>query len=137
MNSEKSREAFEAWVLHRAESTPAGAYQDLLSRYDEPPRDYRQSWVYSAWEGWKACRDEISVANSETVLALIAENKILRIACGASDDVVAQAEALCKDAERYRRMRAATLNQINDTQDQFDIDFDFQLGEVIRNQSKS
>jgi hypothetical protein len=33
------------------------------------------------------------------------ENEILRIACGTSDEGVAQAKALCKEAARYRWLR--------------------------------
>lgn len=39
----------------------------------------------------------------------------------------AENEALRKDADRFRRMRAMTLAQIEDTQDEFDAEFDRQL----------
>ena len=53
------------------------------------------------------------------------------------ESLIAEIEALRKDAERYRRMRAATLKQIDDTPDQFDIDFDCQLEAVMSLQAQS
>ncbi|WP_313630201.1 hypothetical protein [Pseudomonas sp.] len=42
-------------------------------------------------------------------------------------ELKAECEALRKDADRFRRMRAMTLAQIEDTQDEFDAEFDRQL----------
>lgn len=42
-------------------------------------------------------------------------------------ELKAENEALRKDADRFRRMRAMTLAQIEDTQDEFDTEFDLQL----------
>ena len=42
-------------------------------------------------------------------------------------ELKAESEALRKDAERYRRMRAMTLAQMDDTPDEFDSGFDSQL----------
>lgn len=43
------------------------------------------------------------------------------------DMLKAENDSLCKDAERFRRMRAITLEQINDTEDEFDAEFDRQV----------
>lgn len=43
------------------------------------------------------------------------------------DELMAENESLRKDAERFRRMRAITLEQINDTEDEFDAEFDRQV----------
>ncbi|WP_044274829.1 hypothetical protein [Pseudomonas fluorescens] len=108
MNSDKIREDFEAWVLRRAENTTAGVYPDLLARYDEPPRDYRQSWVYSAWEGWKARREPNELSE------LKAECELLRRAGESLWDEVAQLkadkQALIKDVDRYRYLRSRVQN---------------------------
>ena len=48
-----------------------------------------------------------------------------------------QVEALRKDAERFRRMRAMTLAQVDDTQDEFDAEFDRQLGAAMGNGEQS
>lgn len=42
-------------------------------------------------------------------------------------ELKAECESLRKDADRFRRMRAMTLAQIEDTQDEFDAEFDRQL----------
>ncbi|MGR6617647.1 hypothetical protein ACU6QK_15615 [Pseudomonas rhodesiae] len=52
---------------------------------------------------------------ASVISGLIYDNEILRIACGASDDVVAK--ALCKDAERYRWLRAHLIGISSDFDD--------------------
>lgn len=47
------RDEFEAWAKVRAEKSPAGLNEHLLSRY-ESNGDYRMAWVYAAWEAWQA-----------------------------------------------------------------------------------
>ena len=49
----------------------------------------------------------------------------------------AECEALRKDADRFRRMRAMTLAQIEDTQDEFDAEFDRQLDAAMGNGEQS
>ena len=46
-------------------------------------------------------------------------------------ELKAECEALRKDADRFRRMRAMTLAQIEDTQDEFDAEFDRQLDAAL------
>jgi cell division protein FtsB len=52
-------------------------------------------------------------------------------------ELKAQCEALRKDADRFRRMRAMTLAQIEDTQDEFDAEFDRQLDAAMGNGEQS
>ncbi|WP_085703906.1 hypothetical protein [Pseudomonas sp. B15(2017)] len=83
----------------------------------------------------------------EVVLAIIAENELLRESPGMGairslrgdcadlmaecDRLKAANETLREDAERYRRMRAATLRQGGVLADQFDAEFDVQLGAAM------
>lgn len=53
------------------------------------------------------------------------------------DRLKAEVEALRKDADRFRRMRAMTLAQIEDTQDEFDAEFDRQLDAAMGKGEKS
>lgn len=52
-------------------------------------------------------------------------------------ELKAECEALRKDADRFRRMRAMTLAQIEDTQDEFDAEFDRQLDAAMGNGEQS
>ncbi|WWL45205.1 hypothetical protein V5O39_04770 [Pseudomonas parakoreensis] len=83
----------------------------------------------------------------EVVLAIIAENELLRESPsmgairslrGDCADLMAECnqlkaenEALRKDAERFRRMRAAALKQDEVLADEFDAEFDIQLEAVL------
>lgn len=87
----------------------------------------------------------MAAANPSKILALLAEIEglhsqhardggELRKLCSARDSarrqrdqLKAENESLRKDAERYRQMRSMTLNQLDETTDQFDAEFDFQI----------
>ena len=51
----------------------------------------------------------------------------------ANDDLLDKVLELSADAERYRRMRLATLKQLDETPDEFDAEFDRQLGAALGN----
>lgn len=83
----------------------------------------------------------------EVVLAIIAENELLRESPGMGairslrgdcadlmaecDRLKAEIEALREDAKRYRRMRATALKQDGVLADEFDAEFDIQLGAAL------
>jgi hypothetical protein len=48
-------------------------------------------------------------------------------------DAEAENESLRKDAERYRKFRALTLNGLDDTPDEFDAEFDSQINRSPEN----
>ncbi|APC18158.1 hypothetical protein BLL42_21425 [Pseudomonas frederiksbergensis] len=73
-----------------------------------------------AQKGAGQLKVDLQTADTACFLS-IAENKKLKF----------ESEALRKDAERYRRMRAMTLKQIDDTPDEFDAEFDSQLGAAM------
>ena len=61
--------------------------------------------------------------NTEALQEFLGEKTVEEVAL----ELLAESEALRKDAERYRRMRAMTLAQMDDTPDEFDSGFDSQL----------
>lgn len=94
--------------------------------------------------GWQ-CTDGLSI---DKVLALIAQidqdelalrafRSVAETAIAERDQLKAENESLRKDADRFRRMRAMTLAQIDDTQDEFDAEFDRQLGAALRQGEQS
>jgi len=76
---------------------------------------YTKKTIFS-FPNYECDEDFVVEASPERVLALIAENESLR-----------------KDAERYRLMRKITLEQIDETQDEFDAEFDRQTNRSPEN----
>lgn len=84
---------------------------------------------------------EVGRAITETFAAKIerdqlkADNERLRNesadALAVNRTIRQQLDCYVKDAERYRRMRAVTLNQADDTPEEFDAEFDKQIEEVM------
>ena len=81
-----------------------------------------QKLLWSEVASWKADCSEWK-QSSEALGEFLGEKTMEEVAL----ELLAESEALRKDAERYRRMRAMTLAQMDDTPDEFDSGFDSQL----------